>query len=76
MASTTILVIDDEPQIRRAVRSALSEPDVRVTEAATGKAGIDLAAAERPTLAGTWSHTLSRVSDGGGRFSMTRQKQR
>jgi two-component system, OmpR family, KDP operon response regulator KdpE len=50
MAVTTILVIDDEPQIRRAVRNALSEPDVRVIEAATGKEGIDLAAAERPTL--------------------------
>ena len=50
MASTTILVIDDEPQIRRAVRNALSEPDVRVIEAATGKEGIDLVAAERPTL--------------------------
>ena len=50
MASTTILVIDDEPQIRRAVRNALSDPDVRVIEAATGKEGIDLAAAERPTL--------------------------
>jgi two-component system KDP operon response regulator KdpE len=50
MASTTILVIDDEPQIRRAVRNALSEPDVRVIEAATGKEGIDLAATERPTL--------------------------
>jgi two-component system KDP operon response regulator KdpE len=50
MAPTTILVIDDEPQIRRAVRNALSEPDVRVIEAATGSEGIDLAAAERPTL--------------------------
>jgi hypothetical protein len=28
------------------------------------------------SVAGTWSYTLSRVSDGGGRFSMARQKQR
>lgn len=28
------------------------------------------------SVAGTWSYTLSRVSDGGGRFSMARQRQR
>ena len=28
------------------------------------------------SVAGTWSYRLTRVSDGGGRFSMTRQKQR
>lgn len=46
---STILVIDDEPQIRRVVRNALS-PGMRVLDAATGRAGIDLAAAERPAL--------------------------
>ena len=50
MAPTTILVIDDEPQIRRAVRNALADDDVRVVEAATGSAGLDVAAAERPSL--------------------------
>jgi two-component system KDP operon response regulator KdpE len=50
MAPTTILVIDDEPQIRRDVRNALAEPEVRVVQAATGREGIDLAAAERPAL--------------------------
>lgn len=50
MASTTILVIDDEPQIRRAVRNALADDDVRVVEAATGSSGLDIAAAERPAL--------------------------
>jgi two-component system KDP operon response regulator KdpE len=50
MASTTILVIDDEPQIRRAVRNALAAADVRIVEAATGSAGLDIAAAERPSL--------------------------
>lgn len=45
----TILIIDDEPQIRRVVRNALSA-DARVLEAATGQQGIDLAAAERPSL--------------------------
>ncbi|MEO8560780.1 MAG: response regulator [bacterium] len=45
-----ILVIDDEPQIRRLVRNALTELDYRVVEASTGRAGLDLAAAERPAL--------------------------
>ena len=48
MTGATILVIDDEPQIRRVVRNALSADDVRVIEAAAGREGIDLAAAERP----------------------------
>jgi two-component system KDP operon response regulator KdpE len=46
----TILVIDDEPQIRRVVRNALTADDTRVVEAASGRGGIDLAAAERPDL--------------------------
>ena len=50
MHDLTILVIDDEPQIRRVVRNALGGPGVRVLEAAGGGEGIDLAAAERPDL--------------------------
>lgn len=61
----TVLVIDDEPQIRRLVRNALlADPalvhvgldeadasrELRVIEAATGHEGIDLAAAEDPAL--------------------------
>ena len=46
---TLVVIIDDESQIRRAVRHALA-PAARVVEAATGQEGIDLAAAERPTL--------------------------
>ncbi|MBV9880237.1 MAG: winged helix-turn-helix domain-containing protein [Gemmatirosa sp.] len=60
-----VLVIDDEPQIRRLLLNALTgaplalpsvpgEPDdpvaVRVLEAATGRAGVDLAAAQAPSL--------------------------
>ena len=47
---TTVLVIDDEPQIRRVVRSSLEADGARVLEAATGREGADLAAAERPDL--------------------------
>jgi two-component system, OmpR family, KDP operon response regulator KdpE len=50
MSEEVILVIDDEPQIRRAVRHALELDGGRVVEAATGREGVDLAAAERPDL--------------------------
>jgi two-component system KDP operon response regulator KdpE len=50
MTHATILVIDDEPQIRRVVRNALEGEAVRVIEAATGREGIDRAAAELPDL--------------------------
>ena len=50
MHKRTILVIDDEPQIRRVVRNALASDDSRVIEAATGAEGLDLAAAEQPDL--------------------------
>jgi two-component system KDP operon response regulator KdpE len=46
----SILVIDDEPQIRRAVRNALAPLSERVLEAATGAIGLDLAASARPDL--------------------------
>jgi len=45
-----VLVIDDEPQIRRAVRDALRDVTVRVDEAANGTAGVDAAATGRPDL--------------------------
>lgn len=43
-----VLVIDDEPPIRRAVRHALSPQVARVIEAGDARAGLDVAAAERP----------------------------
>ncbi|HEY0778330.1 MAG TPA: response regulator [Gemmatirosa sp.] len=50
----TVLVVDDEVPIRRAVRHALAESDppiaARVTEAGTGEAALAHAAAERPAL--------------------------
>jgi two-component system, OmpR family, KDP operon response regulator KdpE len=50
MHQDVLLVVDDEPQIRRVVRNALASDTARVIEAATGREGIDLAAAERPAL--------------------------
>jgi two-component system, OmpR family, KDP operon response regulator KdpE len=46
----TVLVIDDEPQIRRVVKNALESESLRVIEASTGSEGVDLAAAEQPLL--------------------------
>ena len=45
-----MLVIDDEPQIRRAVRRAMEAEGCRVIEADTGESALDLVAAERPSL--------------------------
>lgn len=50
MRDDTVLIIDDEPQIRLVVRNALQSEVALVLEAATGGQGIDLAASERPAL--------------------------
>ena len=50
MHELKLLVIDDEPQIRRVVRNALGTEMIRVVEASCGREGIDLAAAHRPNL--------------------------
>ena len=49
-AAGCILVVDDEFQIRRALKNALGEVAERVVEAGTGTEGIDLAATEHPEL--------------------------
>jgi two-component system KDP operon response regulator KdpE len=50
MSQDVVLVIDDEPQIRRVVRHAVEADVKRVVEVATGREGIDAAAAEQPAL--------------------------
>ena len=50
MTRLTLLVVDDEPQIRRVVRNALASEDTRVLDAASGSDALDLAAAERPDV--------------------------
>jgi two-component system KDP operon response regulator KdpE len=50
MRDGTGLIVDDEPQIRRVVKNALEGEVARVVEAATGSEGIDLAAAEKPSV--------------------------
>jgi two-component system KDP operon response regulator KdpE len=46
----TVLVIDDEPQIRRLLRVTLEAHACRVLDAATGKDGISEAAQRRPDI--------------------------
>ena len=49
-AAGCILVVDDEFQIRRALKNALGEVADRVIEAGSGAEGIDLAATQHPDL--------------------------
>jgi len=46
--AANILIIDDEPQIRSAVKNALREVADRIGEAATGAEGLTAAVTERP----------------------------
>jgi two-component system KDP operon response regulator KdpE len=50
MLTRSVLVIDDEPQIRRVIRHAIAVDFDVVLEADTGASAIELAAAERPAL--------------------------
>jgi two-component system, OmpR family, KDP operon response regulator KdpE len=45
-----ILVIDDEPQILRAIRTILTEKQFKVTTAGRGEEGLTLAAANKPDV--------------------------
>jgi two-component system, OmpR family, KDP operon response regulator KdpE len=46
----TVLLIDDEPPIRRLLRTALAAHDYRLIEAATGEDGLQQAATRQPDL--------------------------
>ena len=50
MRPLTVLVVDDEPQIRRVVRHAVESTPARVLEASSARDAIDLAASEKPDL--------------------------
>jgi len=46
----TVLVTEDDAQIRRAVKTALADSAERIVEAANGREGLGLAASWRPDL--------------------------
>src|ERR1700752_1029298 len=50
MSTPTILVVDDEPQIRRVMRTTLSSNGYSVVEARSGEEALDVMRAERPEL--------------------------
>jgi len=50
MTEVNILVVDDEPQIRRVMRSTLSSQGYTVTDARTGEEALDSIRKERPDL--------------------------
>jgi two-component system KDP operon response regulator KdpE len=48
--AATILVVDDEPQIRRVLRATLSSRGYVIVDAKTGEEGIELVRKDRPDL--------------------------
>lgn len=50
MIAANILVVDDEPQIRRVMRSTLSSRGYVITEAKTGEEAVEAVRKERPDL--------------------------
>jgi two-component system, OmpR family, KDP operon response regulator KdpE len=50
MSSETILVVDDEPQIRRVLRSTLTFRGYELVEASTGEEAVELARKGKPDL--------------------------
>jgi two-component system, OmpR family, KDP operon response regulator KdpE len=50
LAATTLVVIEDDPQIRRFLRTGLSAEPFRIFEADTGKDGLIEAATRKPDL--------------------------
>jgi two-component system, OmpR family, KDP operon response regulator KdpE len=49
-AAPLVLLIEDEPQMRRFLRAALSDPDYRLVEAGTAKEGLAQAAGRNPDV--------------------------
>jgi two-component system KDP operon response regulator KdpE len=50
MSGLTLLVVDDEPQVRRFLRSSLVSTGHKLIEAATGEAGLAEASRQRPDV--------------------------
>src|SRR5580704_7687262 len=50
MSALTLLVIDDEPQVRRFLRSSLAATGYKLVEAANGEAGLAEAASRHPDV--------------------------
>jgi two-component system KDP operon response regulator KdpE len=50
MSALTLLLIEDEPQVRRFLRSSLEPAECKVLEASTGEAGLEMAVSRHPDV--------------------------
>ena len=50
MSALTLLLIEDEPQVRRFLRSSLEPTECKVLEASTGEAGLEMAVSRHPDV--------------------------
>ena len=50
MNKATVLIIDDEPQIRKLLELSLSSQDMHVIQAEDGKSGLSMAANHQPDV--------------------------
>jgi two-component system KDP operon response regulator KdpE len=50
MSDLTLLLIEDEPQVRRFLRSSLEPTEWKLVEAGTGEAGLEMAANRHPDV--------------------------
>jgi two-component system, OmpR family, KDP operon response regulator KdpE len=50
MNALTVLMIEDEPQVRRFLRTSMATEECRFLEAGSGEEGLSVAAAQRPDL--------------------------
>jgi two-component system KDP operon response regulator KdpE len=50
MSSVTILLVEDEPQVRRFLRTSLQPTEHKLLEASTGAAGLEMAASRHPDV--------------------------
>jgi two-component system KDP operon response regulator KdpE len=50
MTLLTVLIIEDEPQVRRFLRSSFAATDYKLLEAETGERGLSVASAQHPDL--------------------------
>jgi two-component system KDP operon response regulator KdpE len=50
MSDLTLLLIEDEPQVRRFLRSSLESTECNLLEASTGEGGLEMAASRHPDV--------------------------
>jgi CheY-like chemotaxis protein/phosphoribosyl 1,2-cyclic phosphodiesterase len=49
-SASSVLIVEDDPDMQTLIRATLDDPELRVLSATTGEAGLRMARAERPSL--------------------------